>query len=76
MPLLNINIAGINVPIGDASNGLCGGMVFAVRDYFGSGLAIPNTASNPVKIQSSIIFWSDDYLIVLVYLSDLRDTCG
>jgi hypothetical protein len=24
----------VDIPIGDASNGLCGGMVFAARDYF------------------------------------------
>src|SRR5207244_10205615 len=27
-----------NVPIGDASNGLCGGMVFTVLDIFNAGL--------------------------------------
>jgi len=31
---MNINIIGVQVPIGDASNGLCGGMVFTTRDYF------------------------------------------
>src|SRR4051812_4494099 len=30
-----------NVPIGDASNGLCGGMVFAARDYFEAGVPQP-----------------------------------
>jgi hypothetical protein len=35
VPVRQIGIPGvISVPIGDASNGLCGGMVFAVRDYF------------------------------------------
>lgn len=37
VPLLTINVLGINIPIGDASNGLCGGMVYAVRDFFQSG---------------------------------------
>jgi Ig-like domain from next to BRCA1 gene len=37
------------VPIGDASNGLCGGMVYTVMDVFGAGLPpIPDTA-NPVQ---------------------------
>ena len=27
----------ISIPIGDASNGLCGGMAFAARDYFEAG---------------------------------------
>lgn len=30
-----------DVAIGDASNGLCGGMVFAVRDYFEAGIPQP-----------------------------------
>lgn len=35
VPLRRIGIPGVvSVPIGDASNGLCGGMVFAARDYF------------------------------------------
>lgn len=34
------------VPVGDASNGLCGGMVYTVIDVFQSGLApIPDTAN-------------------------------
>lgn len=37
----NINVAGTNVPIGDASNGMCGGMVYAVRDYFEAGYLTP-----------------------------------
>lgn len=40
VPLLTINVLGQNVPIGDASNGLCGGMVFAVRDFFESGIPV------------------------------------
>jgi hypothetical protein len=33
-PVRYIGIPGvISIPIGDASNGLCGGMVFAARDY-------------------------------------------
>lgn len=30
------------IAIGDASNGLCGGMVFAVRDYFEAGIVQPS----------------------------------
>jgi hypothetical protein len=36
-----------SIGIGDASNGLCGGMAYAVRDYFESGLPIPLEAANP-----------------------------
>ena len=35
VPVRRIGIPGVvEVPIGDASNGLCGGMAFAARDYF------------------------------------------
>jgi len=35
VPLRNIGVPGVvSVPIGDAANGLCGGMAFAARDYF------------------------------------------
>jgi hypothetical protein len=38
VPVRQIGIPGvISIPIGDASNGLCGGMVFAARDYFEAG---------------------------------------
>ncbi|HEX3471370.1 MAG TPA: CFI-box-CTERM domain-containing protein [Silvibacterium sp.] len=44
VPLLTINVLGQSIPIGDASNGLCGGMVYAVRDFFESGISIwPDT---------------------------------
>jgi len=35
------------ISINDASNGLCGGMVFAVRDYFESGTPPPPDSSPP-----------------------------
>lgn len=35
MPIRRVGIPGvISLPIGDASNGLCGGMAFAARDHF------------------------------------------
>jgi hypothetical protein len=35
VPVRRIGIPGVvSLPIGDASNGLCGGMAFAARDYF------------------------------------------
>ena len=42
VPDLTITILGKNVSIGNASNGLCGGMVFAARDYFDAGIPIPS----------------------------------
>ncbi|GAC1369733.1 MAG: hypothetical protein NVSMB32_14440 [Actinomycetota bacterium] len=38
---------GLRVPIGDASNGLCGGMVFAARDFYQAGIGPPRTAQPP-----------------------------
>jgi hypothetical protein len=44
VPLVTINVLGQNIGIGDASNGLCGGMVFAVRDFFESKVTLwPDT---------------------------------
>src|SRR5436190_8151985 len=33
--------------LGDAANGLCGGMVYVVCDYFEHGQAIPSTTEPP-----------------------------
>ncbi len=42
MPVRHIGIPGVvSIPIGDASNGLCGGMVFAALDYFEAGSEPP-----------------------------------
>jgi len=50
IPLRRIGIPGIlSVPIGDASNGLCGGMVFAARDYFEHGLPPPGDRAAPAE---------------------------
>jgi hypothetical protein len=32
---------GVTVPVGDAANGLCGGMAYMVRDLFEAGLPPP-----------------------------------
>jgi hypothetical protein len=42
VPLTTIAIAGVRVPIGNAANGMCGGMVFAALDYFTAGRPIPS----------------------------------
>src|SRR5262245_6569328 len=47
VPYRVINVAGFNVPIGKASNGMCGGMVYAVRDYYESGFHIPLRGTLP-----------------------------
>jgi hypothetical protein len=46
-PRININVLGEEIPIGDISNGLCGGMVFAARDYFEAGISIPPDTTAP-----------------------------
>jgi len=40
-PVLRLALPFGSLPVGDASRGLCGGMVFAVRDYFDSGRLPP-----------------------------------
>ena len=37
----------VSIPIGDASNGLCGGMVFAARDYFEADRPTPDDPTAP-----------------------------
>ena len=49
VPHGKIAVGPVNVPIGDASNGLCGGMVYAVRDYFEVHLAPPETTTPPTS---------------------------
>jgi hypothetical protein len=47
VPHVTIDVLGAHIPIGNAANGLCGGMVFAARDYFEAGLTRPATTSPP-----------------------------
>lgn len=48
VPVRRIGIPGmLSVPIGDASNGLCGGMVFAARDSFEAGRTPPPDTTPP-----------------------------
>jgi hypothetical protein len=48
VPLRSIGIPGVvSIPIGDASNGLCGGMAFAVRDYVEAGRTPPPDTTAP-----------------------------
>jgi hypothetical protein len=47
VPAFTIDVKGLDVPIGDASKGLCGGMVFAARDYFEKGQPIPTVTTTP-----------------------------
>jgi MIR domain len=50
VPVTTIPIpGGLKIPIGHASNGLCGGMVFAARDYFEKGLKVPDVTKAPAS---------------------------
>ena len=48
VPVRRIGIPGVvSLPIGDASNGLCGGMAFAARDYFEAERPPPEETTAP-----------------------------
>jgi hypothetical protein len=46
-PVLLLNLWVLKLPVGDASRGLCGGMVFAARDLFDAGLSPPPDTEAP-----------------------------
>src|SRR5437870_4084382 len=46
-PVGSISVGFFSVPIGDASNGVCGGMAYAVRDMFEAGVPVPDVAMHP-----------------------------
>ena len=47
VPLRKIKVMGQQIPIGDASYGLCGGMIYAVMDYFEAKMQIPSNTTAP-----------------------------
>ena len=53
VPLKKIKVLGQQIPIGNASYGLCGGMILAVMDYFEANIPIP---SNPTAPSSGPLF--------------------
>lgn len=56
-PAKTIDFLGQTITIGDAGKGLCGGMVFAARDYFQSGSPPPPDTNAPT---SGVLF---DFLV-------------
>ena len=56
-PDIQISVLGQNVAIGDAANGLCGGMAFAARDFFQAGQRPPARTDSPT---SGVLF---DFLV-------------
>ncbi|MEO7733673.1 MAG: hypothetical protein ABIY55_22100 [Kofleriaceae bacterium] len=59
MPDYTLQFFGLSVPIGDASRGLCGGMVLTVKDFFAAGYHIPLDTVNPTTGTPlfTYIFW-------------------
>jgi hypothetical protein len=49
IPLRYINIGPVKIPIGNAANGMCGGMSVATRDYFQSGVTPPPDTTGPTS---------------------------
>jgi hypothetical protein len=48
VPNLEIDLpGGLTLPVGDAANGLCGGMAYAVRDLFEAGMPPPAVTRAP-----------------------------
>ncbi|MGG3471453.1 hypothetical protein ABES02_28795 [Neobacillus pocheonensis] len=47
VPLKIIDVFGRQIRIGDASYGLCGGMIYAVIDYFEAKMPIPSDSTAP-----------------------------
>lgn len=48
-PVLELGGGQVRLGIGDAANGLCGGMVFAARDLFEAGIPPPLLAEPPAR---------------------------
>lgn len=48
-PLFYVSLGLGQLPIGNAVNGMCGGMIFAARDYFEAGLTPPPDTTAPTQ---------------------------
>lgn len=49
-PAVTVGIPGLGkIGLGNAAHGVCGGMVFAARDYFEAGRAIPSDTTPPAQ---------------------------
>lgn len=64
MPALRIPLPGLgSLPVGDASNGVCGGMVFTVRDVFETRGEAPVTTKDLPKEDSKLFKYIVDRLL-------------
>ena len=57
----SIGVGSAQIPIGDAAQGLCGGMVYAARDYFEASCVRPPDEVSP---DSGVLY---DYLVARLY---------
>ena len=48
-PIFRLGLGSARIPIGNAANGLCGGMAFAARDLFEAGTEAPPDRSPPAR---------------------------
>jgi hypothetical protein len=58
-PLTSIDLGIVQIPIGNAALGLCGGMVYAALDYFAASLPIPQDRPDPPAPGTALY----DYLV-------------
>jgi hypothetical protein len=64
VPLEEIDLGVAKIPFGNAANGLCGGMVFTVRDYFEAGRPLPPAPGNAPPQPGNPLF---DYIVDRLY---------
>lgn len=62
VPLLTLPVGPVNVPIGNASNGLCGGMAFTARDIFEIDGTTRRSTENPPARSATF-----DYLVARLF---------
>jgi hypothetical protein len=60
-----------DVKFGDASNGLCGGMVYAVRDYYEAKVQIPQTRMVPNNADDPLTKYIIDRLLASLDVNDI-----
>lgn len=69
-PLKRISLRIADLPIGNASNGLCGGMAFAARDWFEARRPIPTDPTAPADPNDPLYRFIVDRLIASFDLPD------
>jgi hypothetical protein len=70
LPLAHIDLGVATIPIGNAANGMCGGMMFAVRDYFEANQLPPQNTTAPTSENDPLFGFLDERLIKSFDLPD------